>query len=489
MEQRQATLDEEALAADVAENGMPKGGRSSRASPSSRPRATRSSSAPTPSRTWSARRGGTTTARFLYVEAFNKSTKITGNSTVSGPTLALTYAGADGVYNTTAVNMGRFVDTDPTPDLLHVPPAADPPPGGRPTSRRSASPPRRPPAAPSASVETYTVTEWLGKDLPPHVAGFKNQPFFTHYMDPTENRADLDALAAANPDLMSVVNMPEKTSGYQRKSQAIMSGSNAIGSAPPRQPRRPAAQHHGRDHGRAAGRQHPVHRLPRGRPSCATVDGIPSGSTDFILTLKDPDGTVLQTVDTGTSPEFINRTFTTAGTYTFEVSGFQGDLGDFTFKIQPVIVTAATATASAVVLTTKAWGHEGGNQVRPSSAARARRQHAAERRGQRQAGRGLPGHRRQRALRTRRPSRSSPPSTPTPRPPRCVTATTYRGNAGAGIVPPRARINLSDFLAAPASVARGPFQQHLYRIGSSVTAPSRASSCSASSTLASGPPA
>ena len=46
-------------------------------------------------------------------------------------------------------------------------------------------------------------------------------------MDPTENRADLDALAAANPNLMSVVNLPEKTSGYQRKSQAIMSGPTA----------------------------------------------------------------------------------------------------------------------------------------------------------------------------------------------------------------------------------------------------------------------
>ena len=51
-------------------------------------------------------------------------------------------------------------------------------------------------------------------------------------MDPTENRADLDALAARYPELVSVVNMPEKTSGYQRKSQAIMSGSNAIGTAP-----------------------------------------------------------------------------------------------------------------------------------------------------------------------------------------------------------------------------------------------------------------
>ena len=52
-------------------------------------------------------------------------------------------------------------------------------------------------------------------------------------MDPTENRANLDALAASYPELMSVVNMPEKTSGYQRKSQAIMNGTAAIGSAPP----------------------------------------------------------------------------------------------------------------------------------------------------------------------------------------------------------------------------------------------------------------
>src|SRR5699024_9225770 len=60
--------------------------------------------------------GATTTARFLYVEAFNKSTKVTGNSSVSGPTLALSYAGADRVYST-ASNMARFVDTDPTPDV------------------------------------------------------------------------------------------------------------------------------------------------------------------------------------------------------------------------------------------------------------------------------------------------------------------------------------------------------------------------------------
>ena len=46
-----------------------------------------------------------------------------------------------------------------------------------------------------------------------------------------------------------------------------------------------------------------------------------------------------------------------------------------------------------------------------------------------------------------------------------LTASMYRGITGSSIVQPRARVNLSDFLIAPASVARGPFQQHLYRIG------------------------
>jgi hypothetical protein len=46
-----------------------------------------------------------------------------------------------------------------------------------------------------------------------------------------------------------------------------------------------------------------------------------------------------------------------------------------------------------------------------------------------------------------------------------VKALTYRGNAGAGVVPARARVNLSDFLNAPAHVERGPFQPEILRIG------------------------
>ena len=46
-----------------------------------------------------------------------------------------------------------------------------------------------------------------------------------------------------------------------------------------------------------------------------------------------------------------------------------------------------------------------------------------------------------------------------------VKALTYRGNAGVGIVQPRVKVNLDDFLNAPAHVERGPFQQNVLRIG------------------------
>ncbi|HEY6890499.1 MAG TPA: M14 family metallopeptidase, partial [Solirubrobacter sp.] len=302
-------------------------------------------------------------------------------------------------------------------------------------------------------------------NLPPHVAGFKNTPFFTHYMDPTENRANLDALAAANPNLMSVVNMPEKTSGYQRKSQANMIGTTPIGSAPSAQVGPAIVNTTGE-----ITAANPIAKIPvnitAGQNLLATVDGIPSGSTDLILTLKGPDGVQIgNPVDTGTSPEVLSRTYTVTGTYSFEVSGFAGDLGDFTFKVEPVLGTAATAQSQTVVLTAKDWGQDGGNAV------------MAEFRSQGPTP-NLPlsvavnGKLVEVFLATDSAGASSSTAAQVvaainakPEAAALLTATTYRGNAGAGIVPVRARTNLSDFLNAPASVARGPFQQHLYRIG------------------------
>src|SRR4051812_27915115 len=235
MSERQEVIDQEALAADIAQNGL-KGAKFQGQSvvPGQGDTVIQRAVTFTDAVGTPANRA---TARFLYVEAFNKSTKRVAGSNVAfnDPALSISYAGPDGVYSTPAT-FGRFIDTDPTPDeymyhrqlirltgsyanlaakdiQLRVATAATA--GGA-----------------EASEETFPVTEWLGKDLPPHVAGFRTE-FFTHYQDPTETRADLDALAAKYPELVSVVNMPEKTSGYQRKSQAIMSGSgDDIGSSP-----------------------------------------------------------------------------------------------------------------------------------------------------------------------------------------------------------------------------------------------------------------
>jgi len=46
-----------------------------------------------------------------------------------------------------------------------------------------------------------------------------------------------------------------------------------------------------------------------------------------------------------------------------------------------------------------------------------------------------------------------------------VTAYTYGTNAGAGVVQPRTRVQLSDYLAAPEHVKRGPFDHRMLRIG------------------------
>ncbi len=74
------------------------------------------------------------------------------------------------------------------------------------------------------------------------------------------------------------------------------------------------------------------------------VDGVPSGSTDVILTVTKPDGTVLGPQDTGTSPENIVTTLDQAGAYTITVTGFQGATGPFTVDVFPVLAPSTVTT-------------------------------------------------------------------------------------------------------------------------------------------------
>ena len=118
-----------------------------------------------------------------------------------------------------------------------------------------------------------------------------------------------------------------------------------------------------------------------------------------------------------------------------------------------------------VVLTSKAWGHEGGNDITAqlvdpdaNNAPLQRRRSRATR--SRSTWPPTP------AARSPAPRRrSSPRSTPTRRPRRSSTASKYRTNAAAGVVVPSAVSPLSDLLRAPATVQRGPQDQYMLRIG------------------------
>jgi hypothetical protein len=74
------------------------------------------------------------------------------------------------------------------------------------------------------------------------------------------------------------------------------------------------------------------------------TDAIPSGTTDLILSVDDPEGNNVGTIDTGSSPEVLATTIDQPGDYTITISGFNGDTGDFTVDVSPVLEPASTST-------------------------------------------------------------------------------------------------------------------------------------------------
>ena len=342
-EERDAQRELETLAADYAENGVPK----------------RKSVVAPPGETVIQRANKFTNyaGTFLYVEAHNKATGISGNTTQFGPSLALSYAGADGVYGT-ATNMARLIDTMTTPDtyqyhrlLIRLTGADAQIPVAQMTVRVASS---------STEVDTSKVTEWPGGSLPPHVAGYQTG-FFSRYMDPTEVRAQMDRLTTEFPNLVTSVNLPHLSPGYQRKAQTVVGAWAGAGTA----------------------------------------------NSPFV--------------------PFTNQT---------------GSL-------------AAAEAPRAIVLSSKAWGHEGGNGITAQLVS----------------GSALAVEVTGRAIKvTLAPTTTAAQAIAAINADSAasalVLAQPYRGNAAAGI--PRASgevQTLQDFLNAPSHVQRGPFQQRVYRIG------------------------
>ncbi len=394
------------------------------------------------------------TGRYLSVEAKTRLATVNpANGAYTGPTLSLSWNhGAGTEIDSAPRTMSLNIDPDTTPDtyiehrqLVRIGDVGTSDPAA-PTQIRVGSS--------TGEASEGAVSTWLGGGLPPMAGGFLTD-FSTHYMDPTEIYGRFRELAAEFPNISQMITLPNKTNGYQRKAQAIMAGTSDIGSAPGFGA--PVLDTTGE-----ITAAEPVATIPfagsAGQTIRATVDAIPSGSTDFILTLKDPAGTVLQEVDTGTSPEFITRTLSTAGTYSFEVSGFQGDLGDFTFRVQP----ASGGPGNAVVLTTRAWGHEGGNDVtaefvNPGAASQPLRVTMTGNDLLVSLGTDATGALSSTAAEVVAAINANAAARA------LLQASTYRGNAGAGVVAARPKVNLSDFLDP--AVAHGPFEYQVMRIG------------------------
>ena len=75
------------------------------------------------------------------------------------------------------------------------------------------------------------VTEWANKTLPARVTAYQKD-FITKYMDPTEINTRLDSLVAQFPNIMTSIDLPNKTGGYQRQGMAMMAGATAANGTP-----------------------------------------------------------------------------------------------------------------------------------------------------------------------------------------------------------------------------------------------------------------
>jgi hypothetical protein len=177
-------------------------------------------------------------------------------------------------------------------------------------------------------------------------------------MDPTEVYERVDALAAANPEIAEMVDMPNDTVGYQRPAMAMLAGTTAPGS----------------------------------QPSGTAAQG--SAVQLFSKAMGHLGGNEI-------TAEFIAPT-TSDSPLSVAVDG------------KNITVSLAT-NATGALSSTAAQVRDAINASAPASAL--------------------------------------------------VTAYTYGTNVGAGIAPARARVTLSDFLAAPEHVKRGPFNQRILRIG------------------------
>jgi hypothetical protein len=366
--------------------------------------------------------------RFLSVEAKTRLGGVDADGDYAGPTLWLYWNSGDGTPFTTINRpMNINVDPDTTPntyvehrDLIRL---VD---GGAPTKIRIGS-------STGESVEA-PVNVWLGGGLPPMNAGFMSD-FTTRYLDPTEVRERFFALAAEFPNIATIVPLPNKTNGYQRKAQATL-GANATSLSV------------------AAAAGATAIRV-------ASTTGLAAGQTIWVDQGANQEKRTIASIVTPNPPSPATNVNLTAPLTLAHASAapvFFGETGSGN-------TVGAASAAGAVVLTSTAWGHEGGNNVTvelrdPGAASSPLMVSALGTNILVTLGTDAEGDLASTAAQVIAAINATPAARA------LAVALTYRGNTGAGIVLPRSQVALSDFLATAtnAHVERGPFQNYLLRI-------------------------
>lgn len=90
--------------------------------------------------------------------------------------------------------------------------------------------------SPTGDVAIAKVTDWLptGDEADPFKGAGYQEDFITSYLDPTQLYDRIRQLATDHPDLAEIVELPNKTNGYRRHSQAVIPAGTATADNPRR---------------------------------------------------------------------------------------------------------------------------------------------------------------------------------------------------------------------------------------------------------------
>jgi hypothetical protein len=331
----------------------------------------------------------------------------------------------------------------------------------------------------TGDVVEAQVTEWLPPDPPP--AKDRYQDFIDNYMDPTELYAKINQLASEFPDLAEVRNLPFKTNGYRRKAQWIFEP------PPPRVVIDAPSSAAGTYEAVAAsfGPDAPTAGLAgnvvlvndgSGSPSegCSPLVGFPAGSIALIdrgncpftqkVSNAQAAGAVAAIVanNVGGPPTSMGGSDPSITIPSVMISQADGATVKAGLPATGSVHGAPPLDPSRVVVESLAWGHEGGNDISvelvdpgsPNSPLSVSVMGTNVRVSLATDAAGDPTSTAAQVVAAINAGAGS-----------LVRSYTYRGDDGDGVVSPAGPTQLTDFLDAPPSISRDPFQVQALVIG------------------------